>query len=1317
MVDRGGPSGRAARLDPLRRSPLAPAPRTLVDIIEASAAEHGGAPALDDGDTVLTYRTLLRQVRGMAQELERLGVRRGDRVGVRVSSGTSRLYIAILAALYAGAAYVPVDADDPPERAELVFGEADVAVVVEDSRIRVVRGDLRDRPARAAGDVEGSRPGLEDDAWIIFTSGSTGTPKGVAVTHRSAAAFVDAEARLFLTDAPLGLGDRVLAGLSVAFDASCEEMWLAWRHGACLVPAPRALVRSGMDLGPWLVEQGITVVSTVPTLASLWPADTLSLVRLLIFGGEGLPADLAARLLDPEREVWNTYGPTEATVVACAAQMTADGPVRIGLPLDGWDLEVVEGEGRPVPDGEVGELIIGGVGLARYLDPAKDAEKYASMPTLGWERAYRSGDLVRRDPLGLLFMGRADDQVKLGGRRIELGEVDAALQALPGVGGGAAAVKTTAAGHAVLIGYLAPHAPDTFDLASARETLRQQLPAALVPRLAIVDDLPTRTSGKVDRLALPWPLPGDGSGGAGGDDDADDGPPLEGLEAWLADCWSSVLGARVARADDDFFDLGGGSLAAAQLVALVRARYPHATVADLYAHPRLSAQATMLSLLEPPDTTIVPREVTPLPAKAAAVQLLIVFLLRCVTGIRWLVALLAITTLLAPFAPYDELSWLPTASWWILVPALLLLHSPPGRMALSVAVCRLVLRGITPGRYPRGGTVHLRIWGCEHFADTIGAVGMAGAPWIIYYAKALGAKIGRGVDLHSLPPVTGMVTLGGGCAIEPEVDLAGHWLDGDILHVGHVRVAAHATVGARSTLGPGARIGRGAHVEAGSCVLGSVPAAQVWAGSPSRAVKGAWQSNWPEQRPPRGRRWLVAYAIGAVALGLMPLVAALPGVALLLAAVRGHDSVLDALGPALLAVPFATLSWLLVLAVLILGAVRALALGLTEGFYAVRSRVGWQVWATERLLDMARNLLYPLYASLATPTWLRLLGAQIGKEVEASTVLLLPSMTRVGDGAFLADDTLVASYELHQGWMRIEQARVGKRAFLGNSGMTAPGRKVPKDGLVAVLSAAPPGSKAGSSWMGSPPVKLRRESGGGDTSRTYAPPTRLKVIRALVEVCRVVPVMCSIALGVAVCAALIALWQSSPWLAVLLAGPVLIGAGVVAALVTIAAKWALVGRFAVVDHPLWSSFVWRNELADAFVEMLAGPWFAWPAMGSPALVWWLRAMGARIGRGVWCDTYWLPEADLVELGDGVSVNRGCVLQTHLFHDRIMSMDTVRLQAGSTMGPHGVILPAAALGEGATVGPASLVLRGDIVPANTRWVGNPIVAWDGGSAGV
>src|SRR5690348_15788353 len=261
--------------------------RTLLDILHATVARHPHAAAIDDGTRTVPYRRLLEEIDARARQLTAAGVGVGDRVGVRIDSGTTELYVAILAVLSVGAAYVPVDADDPAERAELVFGQAGVCAVLGNSGSLAPEGTPHHRRGR---------PTPDDDAWIIFTSGSTGKPKGVAVTHRSAAAFVDAEARLFLTDEPIGPDDRVLAGLSVAFDASCEEMWLAWRHGACLVPAPRALVRSGMDLGPWLVEQRITIVSTVPTLAALWPAEALDEVRLLILGGEACPPELAARL-------------------------------------------------------------------------------------------------------------------------------------------------------------------------------------------------------------------------------------------------------------------------------------------------------------------------------------------------------------------------------------------------------------------------------------------------------------------------------------------------------------------------------------------------------------------------------------------------------------------------------------------------------------------------------------------------------------------------------------------------------------------------------------------------------------------------------------------------------------------------------------------------------------------------------------------------------------------------------------------------------------------------------------------------------------
>ncbi|MFD7659285.1 amino acid adenylation domain-containing protein, partial [Actinosynnema sp. NPDC059797] len=879
-----------------RAGPAAPA-RTLLDVLADTARRHPHSPALDDGTTSLTYRDLLDEVDALRRDLAAAGIGVGDRVGVRAPSGTAGLYVAVLAVLAAGAAYVPVDADDPDERADLVFSEAGVCAVLGEALT------LRGTPMGLVG-----APGPDDDAWIIFTSGSTGKPKGVAVSHRSAAAFVDAEARLFLPEDPIGPDDRVLAGLSVAFDASCEEMWLAWRHGACLVPAPRALVRTGFDLGPWLVEREITVVSTVPTLAALWPVDALDDVRLLIFGGEACPPELAERLAVDGREVWNTYGPTEATVVACAARLTGEGPVRIGLPLDGWELAVVDASGAPVPMGGSGELVIGGVGLARYLDPVKDAEKFAPLPALGWSRAYRSGDLVRAEPEGLLFLGRADEQVKLGGRRIELGEVDAALQALPGVAGAAAAVRTTRGGNQVLVGYVVA-GPD-FDQPDASARLRSALPAALVPLLAAVDTLPTRTSGKVDRAALPSPQPG-----------ADDTTPtdLVGTQAWLAEQWAEVLGSRVTDPDADFFAHGGSSLGAAQLVSLIRARHPGGSVSDIYQHPTLRALAARLDELS--GHRAAAREVAPTPRWTGVLQLLLLVPLTSLVGARWSVLLAALGTVLGLTAP---------VSWWWIAAGWLLFVSPPGKIAVAAGGARLLLRGVRPGTYPRGGHVHLRLWTAERLAAFSGAADLAGS-WITHYARALGAKVGPDVDLHSLPPVTGLLKLGRGSAIEPEVDLSGHWLDGDRLHIGRIRVGAGAVVGARSTLFPGARIGKRAEVAPGSGVTGSVPTGQRWAGVPATRDGKAAR---PGPRPPRSRWWKFAYGATTSALGLLPAAAAAPAVLLV---VREPLT----LGSALLAAPLAAVVWLGAYALLVLVSVRLLGLGLRAGSHPVHSRVAW----------------------------------------------------------------------------------------------------------------------------------------------------------------------------------------------------------------------------------------------------------------------------------------------------------------------------------------------------------------------------------------
>jgi amino acid adenylation domain-containing protein len=678
-----------------------PRARTLLDVFSATVDRCGDQVALDAADAILTYRDLADTALGLASRLGAMGVGPGDRVGVQAQSGTAGLYVAILGVLQSGAAYVPVDADDPPARAADMFQRSGVCAVVRDG--------LAIEPM-ASPRGAGRPPGVDDDAWVIFTSGSTGAPKGVAVSHRAAAAFVDAEARLW----SVGGDDRVLAGLSVGFDASCEEIWLAWRHGAALVPAPRSIVRAGTELGPWLAQRGVTVVSTVPTLAALWDDASLAGVRLLILGGEACPEPLAWRLA-VGREVWNTYGPTEATVVSTAAQIRPGEPVTIGWPLDSWETAVVDDDGEPVQIGEPGELVIAGAGVARYLDPVLDTERFPPLPALGWERAYCTGDIVRDTPQGLMFVGRRDHQVKIGGRRIELGEIDCQLHDIPGVTAAVTVVRDSTAGNKLLVAYIVGEGNPV----EVRATLAQRLPQALVPTIVTLAELPLAASGKVNRDALPWPAP------AGRP--ATPRANLSGTAAWLAERWTDELGPVTITAGSDFFELGGTSLAAAKLTSKLRDRFPAVAVADVYNHRRLDELSARLDQLRSADqpAPITPGRVTRRwgVVRAAGALALLAF-----SAPQWLLGILA----------FDQIIHVgPQVGWaWVMI-AWLAFSSAAGRVGLVLAARRILLADLKPGRYRRGSWITSRIWFVERLAELAHLESLAGTPWATRYARIM----------------------------------------------------------------------------------------------------------------------------------------------------------------------------------------------------------------------------------------------------------------------------------------------------------------------------------------------------------------------------------------------------------------------------------------------------------------------------------------------------------------------------------------------------------------------------------------------------
>src|SRR6266851_74035 len=381
----------------------------LHEIFEAQADARPNAVAVAFGTETATYLELEQRANRIARHLREQGVRPESRVALLLPRSTD-LYAAILGVLKAGAAYVPLDAEYPADRvayiledsgAEALLTTADLAEPHAVYRGVVVRMDAdlaeidAQSPARLPHNTVGVGP--RDLCYVIYTSGSTGRPKGVMIEHRSASHLVCAEARIFAVRPE----DRVYQGFSLSFDASVEEVWLAFHAGATLVAATPEMAHAGPDLPRLLAELGVTVLSCVPTLLLMFTEDVPT-VRLLILGGEACPEQIVERWARPGRRMVNTYGPTEATVIATYAELHRGKAVTIGRAAPGYRVHILDDSLRPVPAGVVGEICIGGIGVARGYSGLEELtrERFVSDPFTPGDphaRLYRTGDLGRLD--------------------------------------------------------------------------------------------------------------------------------------------------------------------------------------------------------------------------------------------------------------------------------------------------------------------------------------------------------------------------------------------------------------------------------------------------------------------------------------------------------------------------------------------------------------------------------------------------------------------------------------------------------------------------------------------------------------------------------------------------------------------------------------------------------------------------------------------------------------------------------------------------------------------------------------------------------
>ena len=611
-------------------------------LFEAQAARTPDAPALEWDGQRLSYRELNERANRLAHHLRAIGVRPEERVGLSVER-SSELIVGLLGILKAGAAYVPLDPTYPPER--LLF-------MVEDAGVRVLlTRQAGETPWFGGTSVDlaadwplisrqpASNPGLEIGpeqlAYVIYTSGSVGLPKGVLVEHRSLVNYTEAAREAYA----IGEGDRVLQFASISFDASAEEIYTALTGGATLVLRSEQMIETVETFLRTCAEWRIGVLS-LPTafwheLVARLAADGLALpetLRLLIIGGErALPERIALwqQHVGGRVRLLNTYGPTEATVVATLFPVPAEPAagaqreVPIGRPLRNLTAYVLDRSLAPVPMGVPGELCIGGAGLARgYLGrPDLTAERFVpnpfavagageereepstknQEPSLGnsklrtqHSRLYKTGDLVRWLPDGTLeFLGRVDHQVKIRGFRIELGEVEAALRQSPLIAEAVVAAREDQPGDKRLVAYIVPQNGKEPTTGELRSFLRTRLPDYMLPTAYVpLERLPLTSSGKVNLRALPAP---DSTRLEIGSSFV---APRTPTEEQIAELWKNVLKLERVGVYDNFFELGGHSLLATQLIARLRATFQvDLPIRHLFGAPTVAGVAEMIDTI------------------------------------------------------------------------------------------------------------------------------------------------------------------------------------------------------------------------------------------------------------------------------------------------------------------------------------------------------------------------------------------------------------------------------------------------------------------------------------------------------------------------------------------------------------------------------------------------------------------------------------------------------------------------------------------------------------------------------------------------
>lgn len=1294
----------------------------LDDILSQSFNKNGDLIAIEYENRKITYDEVNAITARLAWSLKQEGVSVGDVVGLWLPRG-AELLLAQIAITRAGAAWLPFDADAPTERVAECLKDAKAKGIIclpKYAETAAMQGyttwSVEKLLNLAPPHVDHRKPkGLNADhpAYMIYTSGSTGKPKGIVISHRNICHFLRSANSIY----GINNSDTVFQGASVAFDLSMEEIWIPLMVGAKLYVAGAATLGETESLPDLLVAKGITVLDTVPTLLSLLPKDIPTL-RLIILGGEACPPSLLEKWCRPGRRVYNSYGPTEATVVATLDEIEAKQTVTIGTPLPNYTTYIVDDNLQPVEAEQTGELLIGGPGVAQgYLErPDLTSEKFIVNPFrqgAGDDILYRSGDAVSLSKEGkILFHGRIDDQVKIRGFRVELGEIETRLTNQSEVKQAAVVVRQD---HGIdqLVAFIVQADACVADPLSLRTVLQTQLPAYMVPtRYEIVEQLPRLSSGKIDRktlktIELSTPA-----------NTEEQEEPRTPTEAVLLEAAKNVFPGQSIPFEADFFtDLGGHSLLAARFVSQVRQspNLASLTLQDMYDNRNLRAISHVLEAKSSlyaarPDFVFEP---APL-------------LRRFLCGLAQAIALPFIFALLTAqwlgvFVSYMIISG-EGASLWQEIATLMTVYVVINVVTFFIGIGAkwLILGRTKPGRYPLWGVYYFRWWLAKRLIKVTKAKLFQGSFMARAYYRMLGAKIAPTAyiaDIETGAP--DLLTIGEHVTIGSKARFGNVEVVGQELVIGTIAIEKDAYIGTAAVIGRNVTIGEGAELGDVSSVMHetTIGAWEKWDGSPARKIADLDPHALPEPSIAshaeniRHNTLVTLLLLVIPPLGLIPIIPAFYVFDKLDAWFDAAFKINTLYVLPLIAWP--TAMALIVFEVLLIVALRwAILPVVREGRYSIHSGFYLRKWTVSLATEVVLDTLTSLFATIYMRKWYQLMGAKIGAGSELSINLSgRYDLVDIGKDNFLADEVLLGDEDIRRGWMELKTVKTGDRVFVGNDSVVPPGATI-EDGTLIGVKSRPPALHTGSNetWFGSPPLKFpnRQTFNELDAVWTYKPSFWRVFSRGLFEALHTsMPMALFITLGSFTITFIEPYVKAGNYAAVtgiFFAAGILISLTVLA--IVCAIKWLLMGAYKPIIKPMWSWWAMRTEAVAVMCWGLSGKIVLEHLRGTPFMAMFLRPFGMKIGKGCFIDTTDFTEFDCMEVGDFCALNGFMCLQTHLYEDRVMKVGRIKIGNGVYVGTNSTILYDTVVGDYARLAPMTLVMKGEQIPPQTAWCGSP-----------